>query len=384
MIISLIISVIVLSLTVAALLFYFYYSHKKNNSVDPNSPEILNLKNENDRLVDKINLTEKYLTDLKKDKEQLALDRKNVEEFKDQSNLILNEHKNQHSIFKNFHEKLVDDAKYQGRFNEIKLRRLLEKNGLSEKDGDFEERKGHTITDTETGNTKTVNPDFILNIKGPVTDHIILDCKVSLKSFRDFTNAKDEASRALHLKKHIESVTTHIEQLSKKDYQKIHNLNSFQYVVLFLPFDSCYLSILEKSDDILDLCFERNIMLAGPISIMSLISTINSIKDQEKRISKIDEIYSKAVDIFNKYSILKKSLKTLISSHNTHAKSLQSVVDTSYGSSQGLESKILKLRDDHGLNTIPRISKLDETTEKDTLIKFAEDPEELKKQNLKN
>ena len=96
MIISLIISVIVLSLTVAALLLYFYFSHKKNNIVDPNSPEILNLKNENDKLVDKINLTEKYLTDLKKDKEQLALDRKNVEEFKDQSNLILNEHKNQH------------------------------------------------------------------------------------------------------------------------------------------------------------------------------------------------------------------------------------------------------------------------------------------------
>ena len=154
MIISLIISVIVLSLTVAALLLYFYYSHKKNNIVDPNSPEILNLKNENDRLVDKINITEKYLSDLKKDKEQLALDRKSVEDFKDQSNLILNEHKNQHSIFKNFHEKLVGDAKYQGRFNEKKLRKLLEKNGLSEEDGDFDERKGHTLTDLETGNKK--------------------------------------------------------------------------------------------------------------------------------------------------------------------------------------------------------------------------------------
>ena len=306
MIISLIISVIVLSLTVAALLLYFYYSHKKNNSVDPNSPEILNLKNENDKLVDKINLTEQYLADLKKDKEQLALDRKSVEDFKDQSNLILNEHKNQHSIFKNFHEKLVGDAKYQGRFNEKKLRKLLEKNGLSEEDGDFDERKGHTLTDPETGNKKTVNPDFIINIKGPVADHIIIDCKVSLKSFQDFTNAKDEASRELHLKKHIESVKTHIEQLSGKDYLKIHNLNSYQYVVLFLPFDSCYLSILEKSDDILDLCFEKNIMLAGPISIMSLISTITSIKNQEKQISQIDTIIGKAEDIFNKYNTLKK------------------------------------------------------------------------------
>ena len=377
MIISLIISVIVLSLTVAALLLYFYYSHKKTNIVDPNSPEILNLKNENDKLVDKINLTEKYLEDLKKDKEQLALDRKNVDDFKNQSNLILNEHKDQHSIFKNFHDKLVGDAKYQGRFNEKKLRRLLEKNGLTEEDGDFEERKGHTLTDSETGNKKTVNPDFIINVKGPVADHIVVDCKVSLKSFQDFTNAKDEDSRELHLKKHIESVKTHIEQLSNKDYLKIHNLNSFQYVVLFLPFDSCYLSILEKSDDILDLCFEKNIMLAGPISIMSLISTITSIKNQEKQISKIDTIIGKAEDIFNKYNTLKKSLKTLISSHNTHAKSLTEVVHTSYGSSQGLESKIIKLKDDHGLG----VNQLVKTEDKDKMINFVEDPEETNKPN---
>lgn len=377
MIISLIISVIVLSLTVAALLLYFYYSHKKTNIVDPNSPEILNLKNENDKLVDKINLTEKYLEDLKKDKEQLALDRKNVDDFKNQSNLILNEHKDQHSIFKNFHDKLVGDAKYQGRFNEKKLRRLLEKNGLTEEDGDFEERKGHTLTDSETGNKKTVNPDFIINVKGPVADHIVVDCKVSLKSFQDFTNAKDEDSRELHLKKHIESVKTHIEQLSNKDYLKIHNLNSFQYVVLFLPFDSCYLSILEKSDDILDLCFEENIMLAGPISIMSLISTITSIKNQEKQISKIDTIIGKAEDIFNKYNTLKKSLKTLISSHNTHAKSLTEVVHTSYGSSQGLESKIIKLKDDHGLG----VNQLVKTEDKDKMINFVEDPEDINKPN---
>ena len=51
-------------------------------------------------------------------------------------------------------------------------------------------------------------------------------------------------------------------------------------------------------------------MLAGPISIMSLISTITSIKNQEKQISQIDTIIGKAEDIFNKYNTLKKSLKT--------------------------------------------------------------------------
>ena len=377
---TLTISVIVLTITVLLLVGYFFYYSKKTKPVDLDNPEFLKLQNNNEKLIDRINITEKYLEDLKKDKEQLILDRKNVEEFKDQSNAILTEHKNQASIFKNFHEKLVGDAKYQGRFNEKKLRRLLEKNGLSEDDGDFEERKGHTITDPVTGNKKVVNPDFILNIKGAVTDHIIIDCKVSLKSFQEFSNAKDQETREFHLKKHIESVKTHIDQLSTKDYLKIHNLNSFQYVVLFLPFDSCYLSILEKSDDILDICFEKNIMLSGPISIMSLISTITSIKNQEKQISKIDSMIGKGEDIYNKFSILKKSLKTLISSHNTHAKSLTEVVHTSYGSSQGLESKIIKLKDDHGLNT----GQIGKTEEKDKMITFVEDPEELKKSNFKN
>ena len=119
MIISLIISVIVLSLTVAALLLYFYFSHKNTYIVDPNSPEILNLKNENDKLLDKISLTEKYLSDLKKDKEQLALNRESVEDFKNQSNLILMNIKT--SIRSKIFMKIITDAKYQGRFNEKKL-----------------------------------------------------------------------------------------------------------------------------------------------------------------------------------------------------------------------------------------------------------------------
>jgi DNA anti-recombination protein RmuC len=118
-------------------------------------------------------------------------------------------------------------------------------------------------------------------------------------------------------------------------------------------------------------------MLAGPISIMSLISTITSIKNQEKQISQIDTIIGKAEDIFNKYNTLKKSLKTLISSHNTHAKSLTEVVHTSYGSSQGLESKIIKLKDDHGLD----VNQLVKTDDKDKMVNFVEDPEDINKPN---
>ena len=110
-----------------------------------------------------------------------------------------------------------------------------------------------------------------------------------------------------------------------------------------MPFDSCYLAVLEKElESILDECFEKKILLAGPISIMGLISTAASIKSQQKQISKVGLIIKKAEGIFDKYSILKDSLKTAINSHKTHTKALEEVVHSTYGSNQGLEYKIKK------------------------------------------
>ena len=140
------------------------------------------------------------------------------------------------------------------------MRRILEKHGFKQEDGDFEERKGQKIIDPVTGKERRVMPDFILNL--PENEKIIIDCKVSLKAFEGFANSKDKSSREHFLKKHIESVKNHIDELSGKDYLKIYNLQSFQYIVLFMPFDACYLALLEKEQEsILDKCFEKKFYL---------------------------------------------------------------------------------------------------------------------------
>ena len=47
------------------------------------------------------------------------------------------------------------------------------------------------------------------------------------------------------MRKHIESVKKHINDISNKDYKKLYGLQNFKYVVMFMPFDACYLSALE-------------------------------------------------------------------------------------------------------------------------------------------
>ena len=373
------ISVVTLAVALVGLVIYIFKLNKEKQFVDKdNDPDFIKLQKDYEGLDKEINLKEQYISDLKKDKQELIQSRTDVDSFKEISNKSFQEYQAVVSEYKNFHEKLTGDAKYQGRFNELKLRRILEKHGLKEQEGDFEERKGKKNIDPVTGHERKVVPDFILNL--PDNQKIIIDCKVSLKNFEEFANAKDKETREKFLKKHIESVKTHIDELSSKDYLKIYSLQSFQYIVLFMPFDSCYLAVLEKEQEsILDECFDKKILLAGPISIMGLISTASSIKSQQKQISKVGLIIKKAEGIFDKYSILKDSLKTAINSHKTHTKALEEVVHSTYGSNQGLEYKIKNLKEVGRLNT----RKLAESDENDKKLDFIQDPEEKKVVNYK-
>ena len=369
------ISIVILSAVLACLIIYIIKLNKGTEQVDKDKdPDFIKLQKDYEGLDKEISLKDQYISDLKKDKQELIQNRTDVDSFKEISTKSFQEYQAVVSEYKNFHEKLTGDAKYQGRFNELKLRIILEKHGLKEQEGDFEERKGKKNIDPVTGHERKVVPDFILNL--PDNQKIIIDCKVSLKNFEEFANAKDNESREKFLKKHIESIKTHIDELSNKDYLKIYSLQSFQYIILFMPFDACYLAVLEKEQEsILDECFEKKILLAGPISIMGLISTAASIKSQQNQISKVGLIIKKAEDIFDKYSILKDSLKTAINSHKTHTKALEEVIHSAYGSNQGLENKIKNLKDEGRLNT----RSLKESNENDKKLDYIQDPEQNEK-----
>ena len=180
-------------------------------------------------------------------------------------------------------------------------KRLLEKNGLV-KDQDFTVREGQVNKDLITGQAKRVNPDFIITL--PEDNSIVIDCKVSLKNFEDFANEKDPKLRDNHIKKHVTSIKDHIKSLSKKSYTKIYNLKSFQYVIMFMPFDTCYLSAIENDNDLLDYAADHKVIIAGPISIMALISNVTSMKNQHKQLSIVENVVKDAEAVWDKYTVI--------------------------------------------------------------------------------
>lgn len=361
----LIITTATLTLTIVALLIYLFRQNKKNKT-----PEFVTLQKE-------LTIKDDYIAELKKDKQLLVDNSKNADDFKEISEKSFSEYNSLVTEYRNFHEKLIGNFKYQGAYNEKKLQKLLEKSGLV-KNQDFTVREAKTNIDPETGQQRRVNPDFVINL--PEDHSIVIDGKVSLTNFESFANAKDKRQRNDFLKKHINSVKDHIKDLSKKDYTKIHNLKSFQYVIMFMPFDTCYLSVLEHDDSILEFTHQHKVILAGPISIVALIANVTSLKNQQKQLSIVENIVSSAEKIYDKYTVVKDNIRTLVSSFKTHKNSLQSLITNTYGSNRGLENQIIKLKDDHGINPGRTIT---DSTEEDKIVTDLDDPENKKVVNYK-
>ena len=117
------------------------------------------------------------------------------------------------------------EVKTQGNWGEQVLKQILEASGLRENHEYSEQGKGLQLKDSE-GNS--LRPDYI--IKLPDQKHIIIDSKVSIKSFERYLNSEDELSKQAHLKDFQTSLKSHVKGLSSKSYEGLKGANSPDFI----------------------------------------------------------------------------------------------------------------------------------------------------------
>ena len=166
---------------------------------------------------------------------QSGIEQRFIEETKERSSLraeIDNLHRLNLQISldaNNLVNALKGDSKTQGDWGEFRLEMLLEKSGLT-KDIHFLMQPSYK---DENGQQK--RPDFIIRL--PENKHLVIDSKISLVAYERFFNSLEEEPKKLFLKKHVESLRSHIKDLSSKNYQSLYQINSPDYLLLFVPIE---------------------------------------------------------------------------------------------------------------------------------------------------
>lgn len=181
---------------------------------------------------------------------------------------------------------MKSDNRKQGSWGEIVLERVLEASGLR-KDEEYSIQKG----------SAEGRPDATIFL--PEERCVYIDAKTSLSSWESYVNAEDEDERQTCLKEFIDSTKTHITSLSKREYAASEG--SPDYVLMFIPIESCYSLLFCEDNKLWELAWKNNVMPVSPSTLLAALKIINqfhTVSRQNKNAVEISRLCTKMLDKF--------------------------------------------------------------------------------------
>ncbi len=187
---------------------------------------------------------------------------------------------------------LRGNSKVQGDWGETMLETILDSSSLV---------KGlhyETQCNLKDAERRNLRPDVVLKL--PEGKRIVIDSKVSLTAYVACTAAESEEERRRHLAAHVASVRQHVQELARKEYQRL--LDSPDLVVLFVANEPAYLEALKADASIWNDAYERKVLLSSPTNLFALLKLVADLwkyDAQDKNTKRIAEcglkLYEQAV-----------------------------------------------------------------------------------------
>jgi DNA recombination protein RmuC len=201
----------------------------------------------------------------------------------------------------------------RGRWGEVTLRRVAELAGMV-KNCDFLEQE------TREGDGIRIRPDMIVRLPGDRS--LVVDAKVPLTAYLEAAGASDEPSRRAFLQRHSQQLAEHVRQLASKQYW-----SQFQpapeLVVLFLPGDHFFSAALEANPDLIEDALARKVVIATPITLISILRGIAYGWGQEQLAENAEairavasELYDRVQLVYDHYADTGRMLEKTVASYN--------------------------------------------------------------------
>ena len=226
----------------------------------------------------------------------------------------------------NLTKALKGDVKKQGNWGEVVLERVLERSGLTR--GQEYERE-EVIEGAEN---QSQRPDIIIHL--PENKHIIIDSKVSLTAYERMISEENAEKKERFLKEHIHSLKSHVKLLSEKNYQNAFDINTPDFVLMFLPIEPSFSVAVQHDVELFSYAFDRKIVIVSPTTLLATLRTIASIWKQENQTKNAQEIarlsgrlYDKLVSFTEDLSKIKTNIDRASGAYDDAIKTLKSGKD---------------------------------------------------------
>lgn len=193
----------------------------------------------------------------------------------------------------NLTKALKGDNKRQGNWGEVILERVLERSGL------VKDREYRIQASMTTNENMRLQPDVVIDL--PDEKHLIIDSKVSLVAYERLVNSESEEERKLYSKAHIESIRSHVHNLSSKNYHDLYQINSPDFVLLFIPIESSFSIAVQIDAELFSDAWDKRVVIVSPSTLLATLRTIASMWKQERQNRNVLEIARLSGEMYDKF-----------------------------------------------------------------------------------
>jgi len=194
---------------------------------------------------------------------------------------------------------LKGDSKVQGNWGEIILENILERSGLTKGSEYFiqeylKDEDGNFLKN-ELGNR--MQPDAV--VKYPDDRQVVIDSKVSLTAYVRYTESEDMEQQKTLLNSHVRSLLSHIDELSRKDYQDF--AKSLDFVMMFVPNEPAYLLAVQQKPDLWEYAYNKRIILISPTNLLAALKLIADLWKREYQSRNAQDIADRGAALYDKF-----------------------------------------------------------------------------------
>jgi DNA recombination protein RmuC len=211
----------------------------------------------------------------------------------------------------------------RGRWGEMQLRRVVEIAGMVQR-CDFDEQP------SLLGDNGRLRPDLIVHLPGG--KQIVVDAKAPLEAFLDAQETTDDDVRGARLLAHARQVRDHMDKLGSKAYWEPLG-DSPDMVVMFLPGETLFSAALQHDLDLIEHGLRQRVLLASPITLIALLTTVahswrqEALTENYREVARLGrEFYDRLATFADRFDEVRKKLDGAVHAYNDAAGSFESRV----------------------------------------------------------
>ena len=227
---------------------------------------------------------------------------------------------------------LTHNTKFQGSMGEQVLGNILDSAGLRE-GRDYEMQAtlttstGQAIRNEDSGSY--MRPDVILHF--PDKRDVIIDSKVSLTAYEEYVNAQNDNDRTMFLKRHVDSMRKHVDELARKNYSQYvaEPHTTVDFVIMFVPFESAFQAAMHADPQLWQYGFGKKICIAGELNLTVILHMIHmswtqfeQTQNQKRVFDAANELIKRVGRLYKRYVELGDSIDKVQKKYSECSKSI--------------------------------------------------------------